>query len=79
MLKPVPTRCDSIHVVVLKKGIQVKFFTLDQNVGKSLKRTLTKFELSTPFRFKILHFKISRFPVISVMPFCQYCDKQLTF
>ena len=35
----------------IEKGIQVKFFTLNQNVGISLKRILAKFEVSTPFRF----------------------------
>ena len=34
------------------KHIQVKFFSLDQNVGISLKRILTKFEASTPSRFQ---------------------------
>ena len=35
-----------------QKGIQVKFFTVDQKVGKSLKCILTKFELSTSYRFQ---------------------------
>ena len=36
----------------LVKGIQVKFFTVDRNVGKSLQCILTKFELSTSCRFQ---------------------------
>ena len=34
------------------KGIQVKFFALDQNVGICLKCILTKFEVSTHSRFQ---------------------------
>ena len=40
------------EVPVFKKGIQVKFFTADQNVAKSLKCIFTKFEVSTFFRFR---------------------------
>ena len=45
----------SIEISKLKiflKDIQVKFFTLDQNVGISLKFIVTKFEISTPSRFQ---------------------------
>ena len=35
-----------------QKGIEVKIFTLNQNVRICLKCILTKFELSTPFRFQ---------------------------
>ena len=34
------------------KGIQVEFFTIDQNIGKSLKCIFTKFELSSSCRFQ---------------------------
>ena len=37
---------------MILKGIQVKCFTLDQNVGICLKRILTKFEVSTSSRFQ---------------------------
>ena len=35
-----------------------------------------QFELSS---FKTSQFKISNFFVTSVLPFCQYCDRRLTF
>ena len=34
------------------KDIQIKFFTIDQNVAKSLKRILTKFEIFTSCLFQ---------------------------
>ena len=37
---------------LLLKGIQVKFFTLDQNIGIWLRCVLTKVKLSTPSRFQ---------------------------
>ena len=61
-----------------KRGIQVKFFTDDQNVGKSLKCILTKNFLRLAV-FKILQFKVNDFPLTSVLPFCQYCDRKLSF
>ena len=38
-----------------QRGIQVKFFNIDQNVGKSLQYILPKFKLSTSSVFTILY------------------------
>ena len=40
-----------------QRSIQVKFFPVDQNVGKSLKYIFIKIELSTPSRFQDIAFK----------------------
>ena len=40
------------HSVVNKKGIQAKFFTVDQKLGKNLKCIFTVFELSTSCRLQ---------------------------
>ena len=61
------------------RGIQIKFFVVDQNSEKSLKCILTKFKLSVSYRFQGLQFKINNFSLTSVLPFLQYCDRTLTF
>ena len=48
--------------------VKVKFSTADQNVGKSLKCFLNKFELLHLAIFKILQFKVNIFPLTSVLP-----------
>ena len=53
-------------VTSLKKGIQVKFFTLDQDVGISLKCILTKFKISMPFCFQDI--------VVQNWMFSTYCS-----
>ena len=60
-------------------GVQVKFFTVNQNVGKSLK--CSQLSLNFPWLavFKILQFKVNYFLLTSVLPLCQYYDRRLTF
>ena len=68
-------------MVTCKKGIEVKVFTVDQYVEKSLKCILTKFELSTSSRFKditvqsqksfFFHFRVD---ISSIL-----CQRRLTF
>ena len=67
-----------LNLVVLI-SIPLKFFSVHQNIGMSLKCILTKFELSNLAVFKILQFKNNNFSQTLVLPFCQYCDKRLTF
>ena len=55
------TRC-----CFLEKGIQVKFFTVELNVGKRLKCIFTKFKLSTFCRFQDIVVKVNNFPLTSV-------------
>ena len=59
----------------LNIGIQVKFFTVDQNVGKNLHSHQTR----TLYVFKILQFKINNFSLFPMMPFCQYCCSKFAF
>ena len=56
------------------KGIQVKFFTVDQNVGKSRKWILTKFELSTFFHFQditVQSYQFSSYTSVAILPVLQ--------
>ena len=65
--------CGKLH------GIQVQFFTLDQNVGISLTRNLKKFFFSRLSVFKKLQFKVNDFSSTSMLPFFQYCGRRLSF
>ena len=44
-----------------------------------MKRILAKLKFLRLSVFKILQFKLSRFFLSSVLPFCRYCDRRLTF
>ena len=60
----------------LKRTLKlVKLFILDQNVRKSLNLILTTLNFLRLPVFKIMQFKISRFPLTSVLPVFQYCDR----
>ena len=61
-------------------GIQVKFFTVDQNVGKDLSTFSPNLNFLRLPVFKILQFKlINNFLLTSVLAFCQYFDRRSTF
>ena len=60
------------------KGIQIKFFTVDQNVWKSVKCILTKFEFFTSCHFQDIVVQSQQFSS-STSQFFQYCDKRSTF
>ena len=70
-----------LHVVQGKhqKGIHVKFFTVDQNVGISQNACIPNLNFFRIAVFKILQFKIADFPLTRELEFCQYCDRRLTF
>ena len=60
---------------ICKRGVQVKLFTVHQNVEKRRKCFLTKFELFTSCRFQDIAVQSQQV----FMPFCQYCDRRVNF
>ena len=54
--------------MTLKKGIEVKFFTVEQNLVKSLKCC-----------FQDIAVQSQQLPLTSVLSFYQYGDRRLTF
>ena len=58
--------------------IWIKFFTIGENLGISLKCVVTKFDFLRLVVFNLLQFQVNNSSFTLELPFCQYCDKRLT-
>ena len=77
----------TVHAKVQIFLIELEFCMVwsfeDTKVFKRAFKSSFAFSLNLKFvrlpMFKILQFKITRFSLISVLSFCQYCDRRITF
>ena len=62
-----------------KEAFKSSFLLLTKMLEKALNVFSPNLNLLRLAVFKILYFKVNYFPLTSVVPFCQYCDRRLTF